>query len=307
MKASVSVVVATWNRPERLEEALKSIAQQRDDARVEVIVVNDGGVEVSDIVDRWTHLMAIRYVRLDTNSGLARARNEGIRRASGDMLCFLDDDDIMLPGHLRAGAAQLQDEVHAVRTYVAVCDEFVAAGSAPKTEQVKAHYRAAFDERLLMICNFIPVSSVFIRRRSGVSITFDERLSELEDWDLWLRLRKEFGYRFITVPLTTAVYHRVPGFRSMTSSAHESADVALRYRDTFRQITARFPSREQVVIEGRALHDDFYAQLAQARRNGVPVRAFAYERLVECMEGLVSGSLSVEAARKRIGTFVLAP
>src|SRR5215510_10807154 len=96
----LSVIVATWNRPERLDEALKSIRLQGEAVPFEVIVVNDGGLDVADVVARWARSMTVQCVNLDANVGLARARNEGIDRAQGDVLCFLDDDDIMLPGHL---------------------------------------------------------------------------------------------------------------------------------------------------------------------------------------------------------------
>lgn len=303
----LSVIVATWNRPERLDEALRSIALQGEAVPFEVIVVNDGGVDVSPVVARWARVMTVQSVTLDANRGLARARNEGIRRAQGAILCFLDDDDLMLAGHLSAGAARLDDEdVDAVCTHVAVCDEFVPAGSAPRAQQAKAHYRATFDDRLLMICNVIPVNAMFIRRRPEAPLLFDETLSELEDWELWLRLRQRLGYRFETVPVTTAVYHRVPGFGSMTSRSRESADTALRFRDTFREITSRYPSSDETVTEGRALHDHFYAALSNACRSGEPVHPFAYERFVECMEMLTRGAVTAAELRARIASFVIA-
>ena len=307
MKAPLlSVVVATWNRPERLAEALKSLALQGDDVRFEVIVVNDGGVDVADVIAPWARMMTVQYVRLDENSGLAHARNEGIRRAGGDVLCFLDDDDVMLPGHLRGGVEQLNGVVDGVCTHVAVCDEFVAAGSIPQPEQIKARYAATFDDRLLMICNFLPVSAMFLRRRSGASIEFDESLEQLEDWDLWLRLRQQAGYQFKTVPRATAVYHRVPGFGSMTNRSHESADEALRFRETFRRIVARYPSKDEIIAVGRELHQHFYAAVAQARGSGAPVNPFAYERFVECMEAYTRGAFTAEAARERIDAVVTA-
>lgn len=302
----LSIIVATWNRPERLNEALKSISLQDVDARFEVIVVNDGGTDVGDIVELWARVMTVQHVRLDTNAGLARARNEGIRRASGAILCFLDDDDIMLAGHLRAGVEHLSDDADAVCLHVAMCDEFVPAGSAPTTAQIKVRYAAPFDDRLLMICNFLPVNALFMRRKSGAEIAFDETLTELEDWDLWLRLRHQLGYRFKTVPLTTTVYHRVAGFGTMTSRSRESADEALRYRETFRRIISRYPAADPVVVEGRALHDRFYDVLAQTSRSGLRVHPFAYERFVDCVGMFTSGTLATDAARARIDRLVTA-
>jgi glycosyltransferase involved in cell wall biosynthesis len=302
----LSVIVATWNRPDHLDEALRSISLQGEAVPFEVIVVNDGGGDVGPIVARWARHMAVQSVNLEVNAGLARARNEGIRRAQGDILCFLDDDDLMLPGHLRTGVAQLNEDVDAVCTQVAVCDEFISAGAVPPATRVKAQYGAAFDDRLLMICNFIPVNALFIRRRPEVPIRFDETLSALEDWDLWLRLRQQLGYRFASVPLTTAVYHRVPGFGSLTSPSRESAEAAVSFRDTFRKIASRYPSSDETVTAGRAIHDHFYAALARASSNGQVVSPFAYERFVECMEAFTRGATGAAEARARIESLVTA-
>ncbi len=297
----VSIVVATFNRPQALGNALRSISLQTY-PQFEVIVVNDGGQDVSDVVAQWRPLMAIQYVRLPSNAGLARARNVGVRHASGDIICFLDDDDTMLAEHLQAGVrALIEGDVEAAYVHVAVCDEFVAPGTAPTASQVKAYYKAAFDPRLLFICNFIPVNAVFIRRRSDIPLVFDEDLRHLEDWDLWLRLHVRSGYRFRAVPVTTTVYHRVPGFASMTSHALTSAEEALRFRETFRLIARRYPSDERVVAMGRALHDDLYAALAKADAVAKPALAFAYERFVDSMDAFVNGRLDVAAARRSIG------
>jgi glycosyltransferase involved in cell wall biosynthesis len=276
----ISVVVTTFNRPERLDKALRSIALQDESrrlqspggSRAEVIVVNDGGVDVGDIVDRHSGALQTQYVNLPANGGLARARNAGIRRANSNVLCFLDDDDVMLPGHLRTGLQALAEtEADVVYTQVAVCDQFVEPGAQPAPNQIRAYFRASFDPRLLHICNFIPVNSVFIRRPAS----FDETLGLLEDWDLWLRLLTRHGYRFHAVPAVTAVYHRVPGFSSMTSRDENFA----RFHDTFRTIIDRYPSTDPIVRSGRAAHEAFYNDDAPLDRSS----AFLYERFVESM------------------------
>jgi glycosyltransferase involved in cell wall biosynthesis len=296
----VSIVIATYNRPESLENALKSISLQTQ-VRFEVVVVNDGGEDVGEAVARWSRVMPVRYLHLPLNGGLARARNAALKLIQGDVACFLDDDDLMLPGHLRAGVEQLAaGDADAVYTQVAVCDRFIAPGVAPPADLIKAHFRAPFDSRLLRICNFIPVNAVFLRRRSDAPLWFDEELPQLEDWDLWLRLHLQHAYRFDAVPRMTAVYHRVPGFNSMTSRSKRSAQEALRYRDTFRQISNRYPSDDAIVTQGRAIHDHFYGVVAEASRHDDSRLAFSYEQLVESLEAFTRGELDAEAARSRV-------
>ena len=72
----VSVIVPTYNRPDRLREALESIlAQTFQD--FEVIVVNDGEMDVASVVDALPHGGRITCVKHDHNRGLAAARNTG--------------------------------------------------------------------------------------------------------------------------------------------------------------------------------------------------------------------------------------
>ena len=96
----VSVIVPTHNRPDRLEETLRSIlAQTLQDA--EIIVVNDNGIDVGHVVARCRGGMEIVHLRHNANRGLAAARNTGLRHARGRYIAYLDDDDIFLPDHLQ--------------------------------------------------------------------------------------------------------------------------------------------------------------------------------------------------------------
>lgn len=99
----VSVIVATYHRDITLKRALDSLKDQtfRD---FEVIVVDDNGSEewnekVKRIKDEINDL-PIRYICNKKNLGAAESRNEGIRRALGEYVSFLDDDDVYLPEKL---------------------------------------------------------------------------------------------------------------------------------------------------------------------------------------------------------------
>lgn len=106
---SVSVVVATHNRPEMLRGAVNAILAQEYDGDVEVVVVYDRSEPDPDI-----ELLSIaggpneRSARVITNTrtpGLAGARNSGVLVGSSDLVAFCDDDDEWLPGKLAAQVA----------------------------------------------------------------------------------------------------------------------------------------------------------------------------------------------------------
>jgi GT2 family glycosyltransferase len=91
-KPSISVIIPTYNRPQNLRECLNSLSKQSvDRADFEVIVVNDGGVNVSAVVDNFSSMTSIRLID-QQNTGPAAARNQGAALAAGAFLAFLDDD-----------------------------------------------------------------------------------------------------------------------------------------------------------------------------------------------------------------------
>lgn len=87
-----SVVVPTFNRPERLRECLSALVQLQVEGEFEVIVVNDGGSDEAESVTRaFAHACPIRYVWQE-NTGPAGARNRGVRESQGTWIAFTDDD-----------------------------------------------------------------------------------------------------------------------------------------------------------------------------------------------------------------------
>lgn len=98
-----SIVTPTWNRCDgRLERCLRSVADQEVDGfTFEHIVVDDGSKDgtleyVSDRVVEWNHL---RLVSIE-HQGRVIARNEGMRQARGEWVCWLDSDDCYDPMYL---------------------------------------------------------------------------------------------------------------------------------------------------------------------------------------------------------------
>lgn len=100
MSPGVSVVIPTKDRPGYLKECLGSIARQTHQPR-QVIVVNDGGASVQDVVGPFKRIMPILEVNMPP-SGMAAARNAAQRYVTHPVTCIMDDDDIMLPGRLEA-------------------------------------------------------------------------------------------------------------------------------------------------------------------------------------------------------------
>ena len=104
---SLSVVIPTYDEPERLEAALKSLAAQDYPTQwAELIVVDDASPRFDpDGLRAAAEGFPLQLIRHETNRGRARARNRGVEAASGDIIVFLDSDMTVESDFLRAHAA----------------------------------------------------------------------------------------------------------------------------------------------------------------------------------------------------------
>lgn len=99
MSLHFSIVIPTYNRPEKLIRAIKSILNQ---AYVEftVFIIDDCSSEsYVEAVSQWSD-RRINYRRLSFNHGVAAARNEAIKEIPSGWIVFLDDDDEIFDGYL---------------------------------------------------------------------------------------------------------------------------------------------------------------------------------------------------------------
>ncbi len=222
----VSVIVPTYNRPDRLRTALESLHRQ-DYRDFEVIVVNDGTTPVDTVVAEMNGGERIILVNHDRNRGLAASRNTGLRLAKGTYVAYLDDDDRFLPDHLATLVKFLERGTHQVVYSDAwrVMEQEVD-GTIRETGRDRPH-SVDFAAARLFVENYIPVLCLMHRRSCLEEVgLFDESLFVHEDWDLWIRLATHFAFAHIT--RTTAEFTWRGDGSSMTS---RDQDVFVRTMD----------------------------------------------------------------------------
>jgi GT2 family glycosyltransferase/2-polyprenyl-3-methyl-5-hydroxy-6-metoxy-1,4-benzoquinol methylase/tetratricopeptide (TPR) repeat protein len=214
----VSVIVPTHNRPDMLMVALKSVLRQtyRD---FEIIVVNDGGIDVENIITALNQEHRITYVKHGMNKGLAAARNTGIRLARGKYIAYLDDDDRFLPDHLETLITFL--ETHEQEYKAAYTDAWRVHQVFEDGQYIERArdlpYSCEFDPVKILVSNYLPVLCVIHQKVCLDEIgLFDETLFSHEDWDLWIRMSRR--YKFAHLKKTTAEFTWRTDKTSMTSS-----------------------------------------------------------------------------------------
>jgi glycosyltransferase involved in cell wall biosynthesis/SAM-dependent methyltransferase len=185
----VSVLMSTYNRRRFLAAAIASVKAQGY-ANWELILVNDGGEQVDDIVLRSADTR-IRLVKLDANHGKGHAINRAFSESGGDFIAYLDDDDIWFPDHLERLLLPLLTIPGIEMAYSDAYDVWLREASDHDFREVdrklRYFHQVTFND--LLSQNYIQGLSVVHRRdlfeRTG---GMDEKLEVLIDWDLWRRI-----------------------------------------------------------------------------------------------------------------------
>lgn len=97
MSIKVSVIIPVYNCRNMLERAIESVTDQSDFDQNELILVDDGSTDgSSDICDKYSAKFSNVKVVHQENSGVSVARNNGVKIAEGEWICFIDSDDYLL-------------------------------------------------------------------------------------------------------------------------------------------------------------------------------------------------------------------
>jgi predicted O-linked N-acetylglucosamine transferase (SPINDLY family)/glycosyltransferase involved in cell wall biosynthesis len=121
----VTVVIPCYNAASYLPGAVRSVIAQ-DGPCTEIIIVDDASTDdtaaLAEALAR--DVSSIRVIRLPANFGVARARNAGLREATGKYICFLDADDEYAPGFFRTVLPRLEsdNDLAAITTGVELID-----------------------------------------------------------------------------------------------------------------------------------------------------------------------------------------
>lgn len=211
----VSVIVPTYNRPELLHRAIRSILNQTY-RNIEIVVVNDAGADVESILHPLNARGNIIHIRHPHNKGLAAARNTGIRAARGKYIAYLDDDDIYFPEHIGRLVTALEGADYRVAHTEAVRSHQEKRGDRYVETERTTPYTTDVTHDGLLVRNLVPVLCVMHEKACLDDVGyFDETLPTHEDWDLWIRLSRRYPFLHIR-QVTAEVTWRTDG-STMTS------------------------------------------------------------------------------------------
>ncbi|MGE5376043.1 MAG: glycosyltransferase, partial [Bacteroidota bacterium] len=238
----VSVILRTMNKSATLPLALMSLANQtfKD---FEVVVVNDGGEDLTAALSMFQDYFAIQYIHNEVNLGRSAAANAGLDHSRGQWITFLDEDDIVYPWHLESliQAARLSGSMFVYSDF----NHAVFLGNdirEPDILNTPPSWEFNFDD--FQVINHIPIHCwLFSRSCIGDIGKIDESLDMLEDYEFLLRLLKQHPFHHLSK--ITCEYRF---YQQKQNSVFSQLDKTLHSLQTIYQ---RYPTTEPEVARRR--------------------------------------------------------
>jgi glycosyltransferase involved in cell wall biosynthesis len=254
----VSVIVPTYNCARFLGQAIESVLAQ-DYSDLEVVVVDDGSTDgTEELVRRFPP--RVRYFRQD-NRGPGAARNLGLARAEGELLAFLDSDDLWMPSKLSRQVEVLERDAECG----VVCSDARVIDAEGGLLEASNFQRNGFDLSRTngwvfeyeLIQPFILPSSAIIRRKVATELGgFDESLALAQTTDFFVRASYRYRVRCLPEQLVMRRRHD-----SNISRDHDGR--ALRYRTEVVARCLALPLRPLYRLRVRHLLGELHRRLGR--------------------------------------------
>lgn len=231
-KPLISVIVPAYNMAEFTILTVQSLLSQTYPA-LEVIVVDDGSSD--DTLSRLKSTFGDRVLLLEQkNAGACRARNHGFSRSRGELVAFLDCDDLWEPDKARLCVDYFKSHPEAGMVY-SHAYWIDAAGEIIGPRAFAPRPRGRIFDSLLVedhVVNSTPVVRRAALEQSGL---WDENIFTTADWDLWLRLAERFAVGFIPAVLSRTRVVSYYNSRNIEKTRRETLYMLDKYRSRLPQ------------------------------------------------------------------------
>ncbi len=204
-KPIVSIIMGVYNKEKFIRESVKSVLNQTL-KNFELIMVNDQSKDNS-----WKIMQElakkdkrIKVIKNKENLGSTMARNVALKLSKGKYIAILDADDLMYPKRLEKQSSYLDrhEKIFLIGTSARFIDE---SGKLLRTFWKWHRFPDIVDRRLNSGCVFVHSSIMF--RNDGTR--YNEKYKRGEDWEFYLRARKE-GKKMLNLFLPLTKYRRDP-------------------------------------------------------------------------------------------------
>lgn len=217
------------NRAERLDGALESVFAQSYET-IEAVIVDGGSTDrTPDVASKYRERYPdqVTYIRNEEPQGLPAARNRGFEETDADLIAFLDDDD-------RWDPTKIEKQVRRFEQGIGLCYTGLVS-KTPEGSHVhtkKPSLEGNIYENLLVRNNIGTPTTVVVTSEAFESIgRFDESLHYQEDWDLYIRIAREWEVACVSDPLVMRLYHEKGMSRDVEQQKKYRERILQKYSD----------------------------------------------------------------------------
>lgn len=214
-KPLVSVIIPAYNHESYIKSCIESVLNQNY-SNIELIIFNDGSTDKTDDVIRSVLVNKggnIKYISKE-NEGLCKTLNKGLEIAHGTYIAFIASDDLWLPDRINKQVDFLENNKNLGMVFSDAYFIYGQDKSKDKYTGYKPIIRKCYLNsvpntniyEMLLRENIIPAVSALIRRDCYEKVGQYDISLKFEDYDMWLRISKEYPIGFIDEPL---VYYRL--------------------------------------------------------------------------------------------------
>ena len=195
----VSVIVPCYNSEHTLDATIDSILRNaREHIEVEILAIDDHSADAT-LHRLRTREHQIQVIAQPDNRGVSCARNAGIEQARGEFIAFCDADDIWSDDKLDRQLPLFRDPEVGL-----VCSSGANFSETPGdigNSRWKSRFKRGRVYEDLLARNFIGTSTTVVRRAALKDLRFNPSLRHAEDFDLWLRIAREWNVDYVDAPL----------------------------------------------------------------------------------------------------------
>ncbi len=229
----VSVIVPCYNALHTVDATIDSILRnQRPRFDIEIIAIDDGSSD-GTLQRLRERADSVRVIAQPGNRGVSCARNAAIEQARGDFVAFCDADDIWMDDKLDRQLALFEDPEVGLVCASGLTFSRTPGDLGPRPWSSRLKRGRVYED--LLSRNFIGTSTTVVRRSALRENRFDTRLRHAEDFDLWLRIARDWKVDFVDAPL---IYYRLSPSQASSNwvAMHESRlGIIRRHVDQFPQ------------------------------------------------------------------------
>ncbi len=233
-EALVSVIIPTYNRDKTLLRAVNSVLKQTY-KNTEIILVDDNSTDNTYGIIKTIQDSRVKYYKCEINLGPSGARNFGITKSKGKYIAFQDSDDEWDLNKLEKQMNIITDKHRNID--MVYTGYYLIYGSAkhvyiPSTRKEDRKSGDIFFS--LLDYNTIGTPTILLKKECMNNVgMFNEEIKSYEDWELSLRVAREYRIAFIDEPLVNAWYSKSGVNSNNIEKIKTVCYIMIKYKDTF--------------------------------------------------------------------------